>query len=45
MADGLANERIGHSNQCIQSYRFRASRSSAITSLRIYIIGNGNTGY
>lgn len=42
--DGLGNTRVGYGNQHT-SYRFRAEQSSAVNSLLIYIIANGNTGY
>ena len=41
--DTLANTQVLASQP--NYYRFRASQSSAIKSLRVYIIANGNTGY
>lgn len=44
-ADDLNNTRIGTPSAYSSAYRFRAEQSSALSSARIYIIANGNTGY
>jgi hypothetical protein len=42
-ADSLANMQVGGPNNLMASYRFRATTSSALTSVRIYVIDG--TGY
>jgi len=44
-ADALNNTIIGGTSATQSSYRFRAMHSSALASIRVYVIANGNTGY
>jgi hypothetical protein len=48
-ADSLANAQVGgslcHCSNSSTSYRFRATQSSSLRSIMIYVIANGNTGY
>jgi len=44
-ADTLNNSQVGGRYNEQVAYRFRATETSALTSIRIYIIANGDTGY
>lgn len=48
-SDSLANSQVGgalcHCSGSSTSYRFMATQSSSLRSVKIYIIANGNTGY
>jgi hypothetical protein len=48
-ADGLANTQVGGTScgcaNAASSYRFRALQSSALSSIQIYVIGVGRSGY
>ena len=43
--DGLNNTQVGGPNNVSTSYRFRATTSSALNSVRVYVIGPTYAGY